>query len=142
MVLVLAAPAVANEPTALDDLGLGGLQVVSEDAGMAVRGLSASAQGTGLSAFAAIVYDPISSSQFNFNSNNFMQATDENAGLGAVGLSTAGVETTIGITAWDLAIGEFSASFTAALLFGAGQSSGASDFAISAPVFSPVIVTP
>jgi hypothetical protein len=142
LVVVLAVPAMANEPTGLNDLGLGGLVEVSEEAGMEVRGMSSSAQATGLSAFAAIVYDPISSSQFNFNSNSFMQASDENAGVGPIALSTAGVETTVGLTAWDVTIGEFNASFTAALLFGAGQGAGASDFAISTPIFAPEIIAP
>jgi len=127
--LLVGNVAVANEPSDLTDLGLGTLQSVSEEVGNEVRGLSASANSTGLSALTAIVFDPATSSQFNFATNNFSTSADENAG--AATIATTGAETGAGISAFSINIGNFSASFTAGLLFGTGQGAGASDFAIT-----------
>jgi hypothetical protein len=127
--LLVGNVAIAGEPSDLSDLGLDSLQTVSEEVGNEVRGLSASANSTGLSALTAIVYDPQTSSQFNFATNNFSTSNDENAGSASI--ATSGVETGAGISAFDINIGTFSASFTAGILFGTGQSAGASNFAIT-----------
>lgn len=127
--LLISNVAVASDPSDLSDLGLGSLQTVGEDVGNEVRGLSASANSTGLSALTAIVYDPTTSSQFNFATNNFSKSNDENAGAATV--ATSGAETGAGISAFNIDIGNFSASFTAGLLFGTGQAAGASNFAVT-----------
>lgn len=127
--LLIGNVAVASEPSDLSDLGLGSLQTVSEDVGNEVRGLSASANSTGLSALTAVVYDPTTSSQFNFATNNFSKSNDENAGAATV--ATSGAETGAGISAFKIDIGNFSASFTAGLLFGTGQAAGASNFVVT-----------
>jgi hypothetical protein len=129
LALLVGNVAIASEPSDLSDLGLGSLQTVSEDVGNQVRGLSASANSTGLSALTAIVYDPTTSSQFNFATNNFSSSSDENAGAASV--STTGAETGAGISAFTITIGNFDAQFTAGLLFGTGQAAGASDFVIT-----------
>ena len=127
--LLIGNVAVASDPSDLSDLGLGSLQTVSEDVGNEVRGLSASANSTGLSALTAIVYDPTTSSQFNFATNNFSKSSDENAGAATV--ATSGAETGAGISAFTIDIGNFSASFSAGLLFGTGQAAGASNFVVT-----------
>jgi hypothetical protein len=127
--LLIGNVAVASDPSDLSDLGLGSLQTVGEDVGNEVRGLSASANSTGLSALTAIVYDPTTSSQFNFATNNFSKSNDENAGAATV--ATSGAETGAGISAFNIDIGNFSASFTAGLLFGTGQAAGASNFVVT-----------
>jgi len=127
--LLIGNVAVASEPSDLSDLGLGSLQTVSEDVGNEVRGLSASANSTGLSALTAIVYDPTTSSQFNFATNNFSKSNDENAGAATV--ATSGAETGAGISAFTIDIGNFSASFSAGILFGTGQAAGASNFVVT-----------
>jgi len=127
--LLVGNVAIASDPTDLADLGLGSLQSVSEEVGNEVRGLSASANSTGLSALTAIVYDPATSSQFNFATNNFSTSADENAG--ATTVAATGAETGAGISAFDITIGGFSAQFTAGLLFGTGQAAGASDFVVT-----------
>ncbi|MFM8574275.1 MAG: hypothetical protein ACKOAU_21960 [Pirellula sp.] len=134
--LLVGNVAVAGEPTDLTDLGLGALQSVGEEVGNEVRGLSASANSTGLSGLSAIVYDPTTSSQFNFNTNNFSTAADENAGAGTD--ATTGVETAAGISAFTIDIGDFSAAFSSGLMFGGGQGAGSANFAITyaLPVFN------
>lgn len=127
--LLIGNVAVASEPSDLSDLGLGSLQTVSEDVGNEVRGLSASANSTGLSALTAVVYDPTTSSQFNFATNNFSKSNDENAGAATV--ATSGAETGAGISAFTIDIGNFSASFSAGILFGTGQAAGASNFVVT-----------
>ncbi len=127
--LLVGNVAIAGEPSDLADLGLDALQTVGEDVGNEVRGLSASANSTGLSALTAIIYDPQTSSQFNFATNNFSTSSDENAGAATV--STSGAETGAGISAFTIDIGTFSAAFSAGILFGTGQAAGATDFAIT-----------
>ena len=61
--LLVSNVAIAGEPSDLSDLGLDSLQTVSEEVGNEVRGLSAAANSTGLSALTAIVYDPQTTSR-------------------------------------------------------------------------------
>ena len=133
--LLVGNVAIAGEPSDLSDLGLDSLVTVSEDVGNEVRGLSASASSTGLSAIAGIIFDPTSSSQFNFNTNNFATSSDENAGASEV--ATSGVETAAGFTAFTLDIGAFQADFSGGLVVGTGQGAGASPFAIPAFTVTP-----
>ncbi|MBU6384855.1 MAG: hypothetical protein KGS49_02840 [Planctomycetes bacterium] len=119
--------ALGGEPVDLKALGLSSIKPISEAKGYQIRGASSSAYATGLSSFMAVIYDPATGSQFNFSSNNFARSTDENAGAGS--RSTAAVETAVGISQFEITIGNFSASFSPGLLFGTGQSSGSSDFA-------------
>jgi hypothetical protein len=128
--LLVGNVAIAGEPSDLSALGLDSLLTVSEDVGNEVRGLSASANSTGLSAIAGIVFDPTTSSQFNFNTNNFSTSSDENAGASEV--ATSGVETGAGFTAFSLDIGNFNAAFSGGLVIGTGQAAGASNLAIPA----------
>jgi len=52
---LLAAPVVASEPADLNQLGLGSLATVSEEAGLEVRGLSANANAISVSSLGPIV---------------------------------------------------------------------------------------
>lgn len=124
--LMCTGQALASEPLDLSSLGLSSIKTMTERSGNQIRGASSSAYATGLSSFMAVIYDPATGSQFNFSSNNFSRATDENAGLGAS--STAAVETAVGISQFEISIGNFSASFSPGLLFGTGQSAGSSSF--------------
>ncbi|MEK0425639.1 MAG: hypothetical protein RJB11_1730 [Planctomycetota bacterium] len=125
--LLFAGQALAADPVDLKALGLSSIQPISLQAGNKIRGASSSAYATGLSSFMAVIYDPATGSQFNFSSNNFARSTDENAGAG--GSSTAAVETAVGISSFEIAIGNFNASFSPGLLFGTGQSAGSNGFA-------------
>jgi len=125
--LLFTGQAMAADPVDLKSLGLGSIKPISQRAGDQIRGQSSAAYATGLSSFMAVIYDPATGSQFNFSSNNFARSTDENAGGGTS--STAAVETGVGISAFKIDIGNFSASFTPGLLFGTGQSAGSSGFA-------------
>lgn len=128
--LLVGNVAIAGDPSDLSALGLDSLVTVSEDVGNEVRGLSASANSTGLSAIAGIVFDPATSSQFNFNTNNFSTSSDENAGAASV--ATSGVETAAGFSAFALDIGDFNATFSGGLVLGTGQAAGSGNFAIPA----------
>lgn len=52
------SPVMAEDSVNLAGLGLGGLQPVSEAAGMEVRGLSSSAQGFSMAVASALIIDP------------------------------------------------------------------------------------
>ena len=75
--MVLAAPVMATEPSDLNGLGLAGFRVVSEDAGMEVRGLGAVASSSGLSTLRLFVIDPTTGSTFNANASNFSVSSEE-----------------------------------------------------------------
>jgi hypothetical protein len=117
---------VAAEPVDLNALGLGGLEPLSERTGNQIRGASSSAYSTGLSSFMAVIFDPETGSQINLVSNNFARSTDQNAGLNS--RSTAAAETSVGFSPFEIIIGNFSASFSEGLFFGAGQAAGSSGF--------------
>jgi hypothetical protein len=125
--LLFSGQAMAADPVDLKALGLSSIKPISQRSGDQIRGASSAAYATGLSSFMAVIYDPATGSQFNFSSNNFARSTDENAGAGTS--STAAVETGVGISAFSINIGNFSASFTPGLLFGTGQAAASSDFA-------------
>jgi hypothetical protein len=125
--LLWTGQALAAEPINLHSLGLGSLQPLDERVGNQIRGASSSSYSTGLSSFMAVIYDPATGSQFNFSSNNFARSTDQNAGAGS--RSTSAVETAVGISSFEIAIGNFTASFSPGLLFGTGQAAGSSAFA-------------
>jgi hypothetical protein len=85
VLLVGAVPALADDgavlqPT-LNQIGLGGLQVMSDGEGMQVRGMSASAEASSLSLFNLILADPETGNQFVQAGTDFARAADENAGL-------------------------------------------------------------
>lgn len=65
----------------LQQLGLGQLRVVSDHQGMQVRGRSASAMGGGAAVFGIFLFEPNTSSFFQFNAGNSAMASEENAGL-------------------------------------------------------------
>ena len=125
--LMCTSQAFASEPISLKALGLGSIKPMSESTGNQIRGASSSSYSTGLSSFMAVIYDPATGSQFNFSSNNFARSTDENAGANSG--STSAVETAVGIAAFEITIGNFSASFSPGLLFGTGQAASSSAFA-------------
>jgi len=125
--LLFSGQAMAADPVDLKALGLSSIKPISQRSGDQIRGASSAAYATGLSSFMAVIYDPATGSQFNFSSNNFARSTDENAGAG--NSATAAVETGVGISAFSINIGNFSASFTPGLLFGTGQAAGSSGFA-------------
>jgi hypothetical protein len=73
--MLIAAPVVASEPADLSGLGLAGLQTVSDQAGMEVRGLSSSAYGAGLSTMRLFAIDPSTGSTANINMSSFNTAS-------------------------------------------------------------------
>jgi hypothetical protein len=85
---LMAAPAMAGEipQGALVQLGLGGMEVMSDAEGMRVRGRSSNAVAGGTSLlFGQLVFNSDSGNQFVVGSDvNHFRATAENAGLNAV----------------------------------------------------------
>lgn len=86
VVVLFAAVSVASadEPN-LSDLGLGGLEAVSDAAGSQVRGLAPGTHASGLSNLAAIFYDVDSGSKANVDLVNFSQGEDATATASATG---------------------------------------------------------
>ncbi len=84
MVVLMASQAFAGDTrvpqSTLDTLGLAGLETVSDEEGMQVRGMSASAMTMGLSLVTGLLIDPETKS-FIFGADaNAAAATAENAG--------------------------------------------------------------
>lgn len=92
-VCLLAAPANADDvpQQTLSALGLGEMTVMSDDAGMQVRGLSSNASAMGLSlTFGQLVYIDQFGQNFQVASDvNAAMATAENAGLNAFSTATS-----------------------------------------------------
>ncbi len=84
MVVLMASQAFAGDtrvPQAtLDTLGLAGLETVSDEEGMQVRGMSASAMSMGLSLVSGLLIDPQTKSFIFGTDANAASATAENAG--------------------------------------------------------------
>ncbi|HBJ37580.1 MAG TPA: hypothetical protein DDZ51_23055 [Planctomycetaceae bacterium] len=131
---LMAAPVVASEPAELRGLGLDSMQVVSENEGMQVRGLSSSSAAMSVNSLAGLFYDPATGSQTNFEAASF------NSSSSAQTVNTAnssGAEAAIGATALSLEVGTFSASMSQFALFAGGQSAnqGAFTFSLNVPSF-------
>ena len=73
----------ANEPVALEGLGLDGLQSISETEGKEVRGLAATSSASGLSSLGAIFYDTTSGSKANVDLVNFSAGGEDDDAPGA-----------------------------------------------------------
>ena len=102
LTLTASAEDGAVPKSTLSSLGLGQMQVISDVAGMEVRGKSSSATATSLSLFSAVLFDPISGSSVTATGSSFDMATDQNAGLNVV--SSATVTTGVGISASPLTL--------------------------------------
>ena len=91
--VLVAAPALAEDgrvsQSDLASLGLAGMEVVSDDAGMQVRGMSSNAWATSMTLFNMVMFDPNTGSNFNANFSDFARSSDENAGLNAASSATA-----------------------------------------------------
>lgn len=109
--LVLVSGAVASADDALRSAGLAGMQVMSDEAGTQVRGMSSEVVGTGLSSIAGIIYDQGSGSRFNLDSVHFNSGSDENAGVGET--SAVQFETLAGIQGFAVTITTNNSAFTA-----------------------------
>jgi hypothetical protein len=121
--LVLAAiPAFAedgNVPQAtLSSLGLDGMQVVSDQEGLEVRGMSSNAQATSLSLINVVLFDPVTAANFQFNVADFGRATDENAGLNAT--SSAHADSMAGIIPINISIDVNAANVYSAVIAAMG----------------------
>ena len=119
---LIAAPALAGHPEELQNLGLNGLEEVSEDAGLEVRGLSANAYASGLSTVRAFVIDPDTGSTFNANSSNFNRSSDSATGGDTV---FASANSSVGFAELKFVVGQDGSQF-GAVLDGLGFGSGAS----------------
>ena len=92
------------------------MQVISDVAGMEVRGMSSNTQSTSLSVFSAVMFDPLTGSVFQLSSNGFGRTTDENAGLNATSSSNATSAAGLGMTfvatvnAFSATVSNFSAN--------------------------------
>ncbi len=105
---LFAAPVVADEPIALESLGLVGLESVEDSAGLEVRGKSANAYSSGLSAIRAFAIDPATGATFNANSSNYSKSSSDSTAT-TPGDSTASSVTLAGFSALSFDVGTFSA---------------------------------
>ncbi len=122
--MLIAAPVVASEPADLSGLGLAGLQTVSDQAGMEVRGLSSSAYGAGLSTMRLFAIDPDTGATLNLNMSQFNTGSAD----GAVGAGSAvATGTALSFQGFDLAVGTFNVTLGGDV-GGVGQSSGQNAF--------------
>lgn len=130
----LAAPVVASEPADLLGLGLDSMQVVSEQEGMQVRGLSSSSAAMSVNSLAGLIYDPLTGSQSNFEAASFNRSENDQTVSTA---SSSGAEASVGATALTMDVGTFSASISQFALFAGGQSAnqGAFTFSLNVPDF-------
>lgn len=120
---LFAAPVVADEPIALESLGLVGLESVEDSAGLEVRGKSSNSYSSGLSAIRAFAIDPATGATFNANASNYSKSSEE----GAVGAdSTASAATFAGFTGLSFDIADGTSTFSADLA-GSTTSSGLGD---------------
>lgn len=130
----LAAPVVASEPADLLGLGLDSMQVVSEQEGMQVRGLSSSSAAMSVNSLAGLIYDPGTGSQSNFEAASFNSSDSQQTVNTA---NSSGAEASVGATALTMDVGSFSASMSQFALFAGGQSAnqGAFTFSLNVPSF-------
>lgn len=130
----LAAPVVASEPADLLGLGLDSMQVVSEQEGMQVRGLSSSSAAMSVNSLAGLIYDPGTGSQSNFEAASFNSSDSQQTVNTA---NSSGAEASVGSTALTMDVGSFSASMSQFALFAGGQSAnqGAFTFSLNVPSF-------
>lgn len=130
----LAAPVVASEPADLLGLGLDSMQVVSEQEGMQVRGLSSSSAAMSVNSLAGLIYDPGTGSQSNFEAASFNSSESQQTVNTA---NSSGAEASVGSTALTMDVGSFSASMSQFALFAGGQSAnqGAFTFSLNVPSF-------
>ena len=77
LALCAAVPAMATEPVQLSGLGLTGIEAVSEEAGMEIRGLASNAHSSGLTTIRAFAIDPETGSTFNANASNFARSSND-----------------------------------------------------------------
>lgn len=130
----------ANEPVALEGLGLDGLQSISETEGKQVRGLAGISNASGLSSLGAIFYDVTTGSKANVDLVNFSAGGETDAAPGgtadAQNFNVIGVGTALDIT--------FPGTTTAGIsAFSAGGSSSnvvnanPAVFVVPAPAFAP-----
>jgi len=125
---LIAAPVVASEPADLNQLGLGSLAAVSEEAGMEVRGLAGATHAVAVNSMAVMFYDLASGSQFNFETASLNRSTGDGVVQENV---TSGAEAAIGSTPIAFTVGDFSASLSQAAVFAGGQSGANSSFSFS-----------
>ena len=82
---LVASPAFAQDGSVSQDtlaaLGLGDMQVMSDEQGMKVRGMSSNAQSTGLAAFSMLLANPLTGDVIQLGGSNFARGTAENAGV-------------------------------------------------------------
>ena len=114
---LLVVPASAGDrnvpQSTLDALGLGGIQVVSDEAGMQLRGMSASSRTAAVSAFSVTIVDPFSGSTTTQSGGQSSVGTDENAGLNAT--ASASSSTNAQSTASTIVITTGANTFNAAI---------------------------
>lgn len=121
--MLIAAPVVASEPADLSGLGLAGLQTVSDQAGMEVRGLSSSAYGAGLSTMRLFAIDPDTGATLNLNMSQFNTGSAD----GATDGSAVAAGTALSFQGLALEVGDFEVTLGGDV-GGVGQSSGQTAF--------------
>ena len=120
-----AAPAFAADvpQSTLAELGLAGIEIVSDAEGMQVRGMSANAMTMGTSLVSGLLIDPATKSFIFGTDANAAMASAENAGLQVLTQATHTQESAINLS---LNVTTLTSTFIGTLVGGAGGSGFAS----------------
>jgi hypothetical protein len=129
MTVAIASSAFAGDgavpKSSLNALGLNGMQVLSDEAGLEVRGMSSNAKAMGLSLVTGLLIDPHTKSFVFGVDANLAKATAENAGLNAVSSAATAQQSAVGL---QLNVVTDVSSFSGVLLGGAGGNAFAIGF--------------
>ncbi|OHB82496.1 MAG: hypothetical protein A2V98_24440 [Planctomycetes bacterium RBG_16_64_12] len=125
-VCLLAAPVFAadgnvSQPT-LDILGLSGMQTLSDEDGMQVRGMSSAAWTQGLSLVSGLLVDPATKSYVLGADVNRADASAENAGFQVLSQASHAQSSSLSIS---LEVTTSTSSFIGMIIGGAGGSGSA-----------------
>lgn len=131
------SPVMADDSVNLAGLGLGGLQPVSEAAGMKVRGLSSSAQGFSMAVASALIIDPSSGSSARFDASAFNTVTDENGGFDEASAASTVANLVFPTLSLDIDAGtdSFVGSVSNGAIFSNTQGGAGTPFAFDLPTF-------
>ena len=109
----------------LNALGLGGMERLSDEAGLEVRGMSSNAKASGMSLVFGTLIDPHTGSFVSGSSVDFSKATAENAGLNPLSTAAQNHASSLGLS---LNVITGTSSFSGVIVGGAGGSSQAFAF--------------
>ena len=125
---MVAAPLNAEDgnvsAATLSSLGLGGMELLSDTDGLAVRGMSSTAEATSMSYASFLVFDPNSGASFTGQAADFATSNAQNSGLNIA--SQVAASSAAGHSSFNTSIANGTDTFTASFsVFGAsGMAAG------------------